>query len=50
MSDATPTSLGRSITAWLAHQRALGRGYNGEQWVLEHLQHFLTSIKAVDLD
>jgi integrase len=50
MADAILTSLSRSITAWLAHQRALGRGYNGEQWVLEHLQRFLTSINAVDLD
>jgi integrase/recombinase XerD len=50
MADATPTPLGRSITAWLAHQRCLGRGYNSEQWVLTHLQRFLTSINAVDLD
>jgi hypothetical protein len=50
MCDATPTPLGRSITAWLAHQRCLGRGYNSEQWVLTHLQRFLTSINAVDLD
>jgi integrase/recombinase XerD len=50
MGDATPTPLGRSIMAWLAHQRSLGRGYVGEQWVLAHLQRFLAGINTVDLD
>jgi hypothetical protein len=50
MADATPTPLGRSIAAWLAHQRCLGRGYDREQRVLAHLQRFLASINAIDLD
>jgi integrase len=50
MGDASQTPLGRAITAWLAHQRSLGRGYDGEQWILAHLQRFLASTNAVDLD
>jgi hypothetical protein len=43
MCDAAPTPLGQWIAAWLTHQRSLGRGYNGEQWVLTHLQRFVGS-------
>ena len=50
MCDAAPTPLGRWIAAWLTHQRSLGRGYNGEQWVLTHLQHFVAGTNAADLD
>ena len=38
------------IAAWLAHQRALGRAYDGEQWVLAHLRRSLASGPAADLD
>jgi integrase/recombinase XerD len=38
------------IAAWLTHQRALGREYGGEQWVLGHLRRFIASIRASDLD
>jgi hypothetical protein len=32
------TALDRWIAAWLAHQRALGRGYSTEEWILRLLQ------------
>jgi integrase len=38
------------ISAWLAHQRALGRGYDGEAWVLGRLRRFIATIPAPDLD
>ncbi|RWL93032.1 MAG: integrase [Mesorhizobium sp.] len=44
------TSLDRWIDAWLAHQRALGRAYNSEEWMLQHLRHFIVSSGADDLD
>jgi integrase/recombinase XerD len=50
MCDAAPTLLGQWIAAWLTHQRSLGRGYAGEQWVLTHLQRFVASTSAADLD
>jgi integrase/recombinase XerD len=51
MPDTTLTTpLDRWIATWLAHQRALGRGYVGEQWILRHLQRFLASIGTDDLD
>lgn len=42
--------LERWIDAWLAHKRALGRGYNAEEWILEHLRRFIVSSGADDLD
>jgi integrase/recombinase XerD len=50
MREAVPTPLGQWIVAWLMHQRSLGRGYDGEQWVLAHLRRFVASINAADLD
>ena len=50
MREAALTPLGQWIDAWLTHQRSLGRGYNGEQRVLAHLQRFVASINAADLD
>jgi len=44
-----PTSLDRWIDAWLAHQRALGRGYDSEEWILRHLRRFIVSSGASDL-
>ena len=43
MREASPTPLGQWIAAWLTHQRSLGRGYDGEQWVLAHLRRFVAS-------
>jgi integrase/recombinase XerD len=45
-----PNSLDRWIDAWLAHKRALGRGYDKEEWTLGHLRRFLVSSGANDLD
>jgi integrase len=42
--------LDRWIDAWLAHQRALGRGYYSEEWILGHLRCFIVSADASDLD
>lgn len=44
------TPLDRWIAEWLAHQRALGRGYENEQWILAHLRRFIVSTRATDLD
>jgi integrase/recombinase XerD len=45
-----PNPLDRWIDAWLAHGRALGRGYDAEEWMLGHLRRFLVSSGASDLD
>jgi integrase/recombinase XerD len=50
MREVAPTLLGPWIAAWLRHQRSLGRGYNAEQWILAHLQRFVESSHATDLD
>ena len=42
--------LDRWIAAWLVHQRALGRGYESEQWILAYLRRFIVSTGAIDLD
>lgn len=47
---STSTPLDRWIAAWLAHQRALGRGYTSEEWTLRLLQRFVTRVRSVDLD
>jgi integrase/recombinase XerD len=45
------TPLGNWIAKWLAHQRALGRLYDGPAWVLYKLEHFLIAQQhASDLD
>ena len=49
MREIAATPLGQWIAAWLTHQRSLGRGYDGEQWVLAHLQRFVESTNAADL-
>ncbi len=45
----TPTDLDRPIAAYLAHQRALGRGYHKEEYVLTALRNFLAEQGANDL-
>ena len=42
--------LDRWIVAWLAHQRALGRGYTGEEYVPGWLQRFVAGGPSLDLD
>lgn len=44
------TPLEKWIAAWLAHQRALGRGYAREEWVLRRLRRYVENIHASDLD
>jgi integrase/recombinase XerD len=44
------TALDRWIAAWLAHQRALGRGYTTEESILRLLQRFIARISSPDLD
>jgi hypothetical protein len=36
------TPLGRWIFEWLAHQRSLGRDYGSAEWILKHLQRFVS--------
>ncbi|MDE2451955.1 MAG: tyrosine-type recombinase/integrase [Burkholderiales bacterium] len=51
MSEASSSSaLDGWIADWLAHQRALGRAYDSEEWVLAHLQRSLASAGLSDLD
>jgi integrase len=45
-----PIPLSSWIVAWLAHQRALGRGYDSEERILGYLQRFILATGAVDLD
>lgn len=44
------TALDRPIARYLAHQRALGRAYNGEERVLDSVRHFVAQESAADLD
>jgi integrase/recombinase XerD len=44
------TPLSRWINTWLIHQRALGRGYIGAEWILGHLHRFIVANGATDLD
>ena len=46
----SPTALDRSIAAWLAHQRALGRGFSIEERVLDSLRRCLARLPGADLD
>lgn len=51
MSEVSSSSaLDRWIADWLAHQRALGRAYGGEEWVLAHLRRSLAAAGLSDLD
>ena len=45
----SPTPLDRPIAAWLAHQRALGRRYDVEEWVLNSLRKFIGQSPGRDL-
>jgi integrase/recombinase XerD len=42
--------LDQAITAYLAHYRALGRGYDQEEWVLGLMRRFLDKEGVSDLD
>ncbi len=44
------TALDQPITAWLAHQRALGRDYANEERVLASLRWFVARFPVPDLD
>ncbi|MBI4320250.1 MAG: tyrosine-type recombinase/integrase [Chloroflexi bacterium] len=44
------TAMDAAIEAYLAHQRAMGRGYSTEERVLYSLRDFLAQAHAVDLD
>jgi len=44
------TALDEPIAAFLAHQRALGRGYVAVEYVLRRLRQFLIRVGANDLD
>jgi integrase/recombinase XerD len=47
----SPTAdLDRSISSWLAHQRALGRGCDDGEWLLGRVRLFVANIPAPDLD
>jgi len=46
----SPTPLDQPIAAWLAHQRALGRRYDPEEWILESLRAFIGQTPGRDLD
>ena len=48
--NAPSTPLKRWIGTWLTHQRALGRSYDGAEWILEHLRRFLAATNVADLD
>ena len=53
MLEKQPTTLpalDQWIAIWLKHQRSLGRGYESEQWILEHLRGFLSVNGSTDLD
>ncbi|MFW6116846.1 MAG: tyrosine-type recombinase/integrase [bacterium] len=49
-STAFHTAIDAAIEAYLAHQRALGRGYALEESVLYSLRDFLAQVQAADLD
>lgn len=44
------TALDAPVTRYLGKQRALGRGYANEEWVLASLRTFLINAGAADLD
>lgn len=52
MTETIPflTALDRPIATWLAHQRALGRGFSVEERVLDSLRRCLARPPGADLD
>ena len=52
MTETIPsaTALDRPIATWLAHQRALGRGFSIEERVLDSLRRCLARLPGADLD
>ena len=44
------TDLDSAITAFIAHQRAFGRGYQHEAYVLDRFRRFVRDAGATDLD
>lgn len=51
MTDAiSATALDQPIAAYLAHQRALGRGYDNEERVLSSVRRTVAQASAEDLD
>jgi len=51
MTEEPAAPLCRWITAWLLHQRSLGRAYGSAEWILEHLRRFVIArAHATDLD
>jgi integrase/recombinase XerD len=49
-APASSPATDAAITAYLAHQRALGRAYANEERVLTSLREFLAQTQALDLD
>jgi integrase/recombinase XerD len=50
IAGISPTPLDQPIAEWLAHQRALGRRYDLEEWVLNSLRKFISQTPGQDLD
>ena len=46
----TSTALGQAIAGFLAHQRALGRGYDNVERILDSLGRFVAQASAADLN
>jgi len=44
------TALDRAIVGFLAHQRALGRGYGNVEYILDSLRRFVPQESAADPD
>jgi integrase len=44
------TALGQAIARFLAHQRALGRGYDNVERILESLRRYVVQASSADLD
>jgi integrase len=49
-TTVSPTPLDQPIAAWLAHQRALGRRYDPEEWIVNSLRTFMGQTSEPDLD
>jgi integrase len=47
---SSPTTLDRPIADWIAHQRALGRGFSVEERVLDSLRRCFARQPGADLD
>jgi integrase/recombinase XerD len=46
----TSTAVDQPIVRYLAHQRALGRRYDGEERILNSVRHFVAQESTADLD